>query len=144
MHAAGQAIFNWSVATFETVFNIGNCDHICLKKDINSFQYRFCPAESFPQHRPFATRKLWLRLKALQPDPEIVRKIRALKHFRNSEEASRRGGRHVCLSNGMGDFLGFLERVCVAAPHTPGWALGGRGTARRSNACLLLPVITHL
>ena len=105
-----MAIFNWSVATFETVFNIGNCHHIVLKKDPTSFRYNFFPEESYPPHRPFATRKIWLLLKSLVPDARTKRKLEALRKFRDSQAATSLGWSHTVLSD-QGNHLPYTLHV---------------------------------
>ncbi|CAE7670157.1 unnamed protein product, partial [Symbiodinium necroappetens] len=62
-----MCLFNWSVATFESVWNLSYCEHVTLKKSLNrtsreSSGYEFCTEESFPARLPWATRKVWVVL----------------------------------------------------------------------------------
>lgn len=71
--------------TFGTVWNIGNCEHITLQKNMENCRYetpgrrlrmtlllermRFCVGESYPPRVPWATRHAWIVL-ASTPGPE--------------------------------------------------------------------------
>jgi len=51
-----MAIFNWSVSTFESVFNLGNCHHVTLRKNAEGCCYDLCVEES---SRPASDICLW-------------------------------------------------------------------------------------
>lgn len=79
-------ILNWSVETFETVWNVGNCNHFTLRKDINARCYRLCDYESYPPRRPWATRPVWVVLRSLKASEETERKLERLEKFSQSAE----------------------------------------------------------
>eukprot|EP01059_Diplonema_ambulator_P024511 TRINITY_DN4053_c0_g1_i1.p1 TRINITY_DN4053_c0_g1~~TRINITY_DN4053_c0_g1_i1.p1 ORF type:complete len:447 (+),score=107.64 TRINITY_DN4053_c0_g1_i1:49-1341(+) len=80
-----MAVFQWSIETFETVFNLGNCEHITMRKNLTKCCYELCKEESYPPRIPWASRKMWVRF---DPDPEeyepILKKINDLQAFRES------------------------------------------------------------
>lgn len=82
-----MAIFHWSVWTFETVYNIGNCHHITLKKNMDTCCYELCPAESFPPRWPWATRKVWVRFKSVQACASTQQRLKALAALRQTASA---------------------------------------------------------
>lgn len=79
-------ILNWSVETFQTVWNVGNCHHFTLRKDVASRCYRLCDHESYPPRRPWATRPVWVVLRSLKATEETERKLARLERFYNSAE----------------------------------------------------------
>ena len=50
--------FNWSVETFDAVYNPGNCDFWVLRKHPTRRTYELCPEESSPPMLPWATRQI--------------------------------------------------------------------------------------
>lgn len=86
-----MAIFNWSVSTFESVFNLGNCHHVTLRKNAEGCCYDLCVEESFPPHLPWATKRVWVRLRSLNPSEPLTHKIERLKAFRASAECKELG-----------------------------------------------------
>ena len=78
-----MAVFQWSVWTFESVFNLGNCQHITLVKNMDRLCYELAPKMSNPTRVPWATRAVWLRLKSKQPSAETLDKLRALGEWRD-------------------------------------------------------------
>ncbi|CAK0803409.1 unnamed protein product [Prorocentrum cordatum] len=63
-------IFGWSVETFETVFDIGHCDHICLVKNMDTLSYNIWEEMSHPPRGPWATREIWVVCRSLQADKD--------------------------------------------------------------------------
>ena len=55
-----MAVFHWSVSTFETVWNIANCEHIVLRKNMDKLCYELAPEISNPQRWPWATKTVWV------------------------------------------------------------------------------------
>ena len=82
-----MAVFQWSVHTFETVFNMGNCSHICLQKSRNEkglISFKICPEESFPPEYPWATKEVLVRHRSMQADPDTLAKLERMKALRDS------------------------------------------------------------
>lgn len=77
-------LFQWSVETFETVWNVDNCHHIALEKDIDKMTYRFCREMSFPQVLPWSTRKIWIVFKSRQASEHTAERLRLLRSLRDS------------------------------------------------------------
>lgn len=82
-------IFQWSVETFETVWNIGNCDYITLRKDMRTMTYSLCKAESYPRRLPWATRPVWVVFKSKKAEEETEKKLRLLMNFKASDMGCR-------------------------------------------------------
>ncbi len=88
-----MAVFHWSVTTFHTVFNLGNCEHIVLQKNSSgAVGYRIAPELSHPPRLPWATHVVWLRFKNLQPKPETLQKLERLQALRANFAAAAGGG----------------------------------------------------
>eukprot|EP01064_Diplonema_japonicum_P004547 TRINITY_DN129_c0_g3_i1.p1 TRINITY_DN129_c0_g3~~TRINITY_DN129_c0_g3_i1.p1 ORF type:complete len:446 (+),score=67.13 TRINITY_DN129_c0_g3_i1:48-1340(+) len=88
-----MAVFQWSVDTFETVFNIGNCEYITMRKNQKKCCYELCKEESFPARIPWASRSVWVRFKreaSAAPDA-LLEKIEALEAFQDSSETCDMG-----------------------------------------------------
>eukprot|EP00697_Spironema_sp_BW2_P004194 gnl/Spiro4/15685_TR8432_c1_g1_i1.p1 gnl/Spiro4/15685_TR8432_c1_g1~~gnl/Spiro4/15685_TR8432_c1_g1_i1.p1 ORF type:complete len:628 (-),score=201.29 gnl/Spiro4/15685_TR8432_c1_g1_i1:41-1651(-) len=81
------AVFKWSVSTFESVFNMGNCEHIVLGKNEEKCCYEILPQESHPAHMPWATRPVWIRLRNKTPKEDTLRKLEQLRALINSQRA---------------------------------------------------------
>jgi len=81
-------LFHWSVETYETVWNMGNCHHITLRKNAESRCYQVCPQESFPPRLPWATREIWLVMKNLKASAETERRLKELEDFHDSTKGS--------------------------------------------------------
>eukprot|EP00754_Rhynchopus_humris_P046266 Rhum_TRINITY_DN5778_c0_g1::Rhum_TRINITY_DN5778_c0_g1_i1::g.18296::m.18296 len=62
-----MVIFQWSVETFESVFNLENCKYITLKRNLDRCCYEFCMEKSDPQRIPWATRNVWVRNMRAEP-----------------------------------------------------------------------------
>lgn len=77
-------IFQWSVETFETVFNGDNCEHITLVKDMERQTYNHCPERSLRGRLPWATRKIWVVMTERQATAETEEKLKLLKEFSSS------------------------------------------------------------
>eukprot|EP01063_Lacrimia_lanifica_P042001 TRINITY_DN9947_c0_g1_i1.p1 TRINITY_DN9947_c0_g1~~TRINITY_DN9947_c0_g1_i1.p1 ORF type:complete len:616 (+),score=161.68 TRINITY_DN9947_c0_g1_i1:82-1929(+) len=71
-----MSIFQWSVETFESVFNIGNCEHITLRRNAHLFCYEFCASYSNPSRLPWATRNIWIRNRSADPNTPEVQVLR--------------------------------------------------------------------
>eukprot|EP01065_Artemidia_motanka_P011761 TRINITY_DN16405_c0_g1_i1.p1 TRINITY_DN16405_c0_g1~~TRINITY_DN16405_c0_g1_i1.p1 ORF type:complete len:465 (+),score=79.44 TRINITY_DN16405_c0_g1_i1:69-1397(+) len=67
----------WSVDTFESVWNMHNCDHITLKKC--GGRYDMCPQESHPSRLPWATRSVWVAFKSCDPSAKTVKRFEVLQ-----------------------------------------------------------------
>uniref|UniRef100_A0A7S4PRV3 Uncharacterized protein n=1 Tax=Alexandrium monilatum TaxID=311494 RepID=A0A7S4PRV3_9DINO len=74
-------IFDWSVETFETVFNIGNCNHLTLRKNMTNLSFELNPEECFPPRLPWASREVRLVFKALKASEETEEKLRRLQQL---------------------------------------------------------------
>jgi broad specificity phosphatase PhoE len=74
-----MVIFQWSISTFESVWNMGNCEHIALQKNISSGRYEFCINDSFPARLPWATKTVRVVFRNRQLTSETQRKVEALK-----------------------------------------------------------------
>jgi len=82
-------IFHWSVETYETVWNMGNCHHITLRKNAAKRQYDVCLRESFPNRIPipWATREIWLVMKEpKEGSSDTEKRLKELERFQNSEQ----------------------------------------------------------
>jgi len=86
-----MVVCQWSVETFETVFNIGNCQHLTLRKNVDKLGYELCPEESFPPRVPWSSRKCWIVFKSLRSSEETLRQIALLKQLRASEQGIELG-----------------------------------------------------
>eukprot|EP00656_Telonema_subtile_P044402 TRINITY_DN50664_c0_g1_i1.p1 TRINITY_DN50664_c0_g1~~TRINITY_DN50664_c0_g1_i1.p1 ORF type:complete len:471 (+),score=93.67 TRINITY_DN50664_c0_g1_i1:129-1541(+) len=86
-----MVIYQWSVDTFESVYNLGNCNHYTLRKNPQKCCYELCPDESYPQEFPWATRNVFIRLNSLQPSEDTATKLARLKDFKQSKECSMLG-----------------------------------------------------
>mmetsp|Transcript_31079 Transcript_31079/g.89847 ORF Transcript_31079/g.89847 Transcript_31079/m.89847 type:complete len:509 (-) Transcript_31079:252-1778(-) len=79
-------IFQWSVETFETVWNVENCNHITLRKDMDQMVYKLCPESSFPKQLPWATRPIWVVFKTKKASAATEEKLALLKRFKASKD----------------------------------------------------------
>eukprot|EP01060_Flectonema_neradi_P005270 TRINITY_DN1349_c5_g1_i1.p1 TRINITY_DN1349_c5_g1~~TRINITY_DN1349_c5_g1_i1.p1 ORF type:complete len:470 (+),score=67.05 TRINITY_DN1349_c5_g1_i1:40-1449(+) len=79
-----MAIYHWSVETFETVYNLGNCHYIVLRKNMETFGYELCTKESFPPRLPWATRKVWIRYFGEEENPLTKKKLENSKKLRSN------------------------------------------------------------
>lgn len=77
-----MAIFQWSVPTFESVYNIGNCEHVALRKNMKKLCYELAPELSYPPRIPWATRRVWLKLYCHTPKSDTLNKLQLLRNFR--------------------------------------------------------------
>jgi len=77
-------VFQWSVETFETVWNVDNCHHITLHKDMEQMCYKLCPEFSFPSQIPWATRPIWIVFKSREATPQTQEKLQKLMEFKRS------------------------------------------------------------
>jgi len=84
-----QRVFHWSVETFETVWNIDNCHHVTLHKDMEEMCYKLCPDQSFPPHIPWATRSIWIVFRSRKATPGTEAKLQMLMRFKSSADGSR-------------------------------------------------------
>lgn len=76
-------IFDWSIDTFETVMNMGNCNHITLRKNTTNKCYEFCPEESYPPHIPWSTREVFVKLKSISSSKEVETRLGRFKQLYN-------------------------------------------------------------
>lgn len=82
-------LFQWSVETFETVWNVGNCHHITLRKDMDAMCYKICTQACHPPNvLPWATRPVWLVLKSREASEGTDEKLTRLQSFKDSKEGS--------------------------------------------------------
>eukprot|EP01062_Namystynia_karyoxenos_P078635 TRINITY_DN8134_c0_g1_i2.p1 TRINITY_DN8134_c0_g1~~TRINITY_DN8134_c0_g1_i2.p1 ORF type:complete len:473 (+),score=171.45 TRINITY_DN8134_c0_g1_i2:71-1489(+) len=81
-----MAIFHWSVDTFESVWNLGNCEYLTLHKNVQKMRFEFAPQESKPQRIPWATREVWICFRSKQPPEELVERRRKLLELKESAE----------------------------------------------------------
>ena len=62
-----MCLFEWSVDTFESVWNLENCEYLMLKKNTDKQRYEICIEESnlskASRNMPWATRKVWVVFK---------------------------------------------------------------------------------
>eukprot|EP00439_Symbiodinium_sp_Y106_P038722 s2464_g4.t1 len=77
-----MCLFNWSVATFESVWNLSYCEHVTLKKNSEQCRYEFCTEESFPARLPWATRKVWVVLKNTPAPKRMIWKLEKIREAR--------------------------------------------------------------
>eukprot|EP00930_Biecheleria_cincta_P082926 TRINITY_DN72560_c0_g1_i1.p1 TRINITY_DN72560_c0_g1~~TRINITY_DN72560_c0_g1_i1.p1 ORF type:complete len:482 (+),score=48.16 TRINITY_DN72560_c0_g1_i1:135-1580(+) len=77
-------ILGWTVRTFETVHNPGNCNHVALKKNMDKLCYELCPEESYPPQAPWSTLEIWIRLKSQHASPETRARIQQLETLPDS------------------------------------------------------------
>ncbi|CAJ1439361.1 unnamed protein product [Effrenium voratum] len=77
-----MCLFQWSVETFGTVWNLGNCEHVCLKKNMETFTYEICPEESFPQRVPWASREIFLVLRENLAPQDLIERLERLMDTR--------------------------------------------------------------
>lgn len=77
-------IFQWSVETFETVWNVGNGHYVTLYKDPERMCYVLCPERSFPAELPWATRNVWVVFKSQLASKATEDRLHALKDFKKS------------------------------------------------------------
>jgi hypothetical protein len=84
-------VLEWSVDTFETVYNMGNTDHVVFKKNMTTLNYEFCPQESHPQHIPWSTRQVWLAFRSLKEpmDEESRKTAKQLRELETLPECER-------------------------------------------------------
>eukprot|EP00440_Ansanella_granifera_P051006 gb/GFBE01055284.1/.p1 GENE.gb/GFBE01055284.1/~~gb/GFBE01055284.1/.p1 ORF type:complete len:415 (+),score=54.29 gb/GFBE01055284.1/:1-1245(+) len=83
-----MCLFQWSVETFETVWNVGNCHHVTLKKNMHELKYELCIEESYPPRLPWGTREVWIVLKALSPPEALSTRLDALIEVKKSMQDS--------------------------------------------------------
>eukprot|EP00121_Abeoforma_whisleri_P002526 Awhi_evm1s2268 len=85
-----MTVFQWSVDTFETVFNLRNCHHITLKKNMDKLCYEFCVEGSYPDRIPWATRNVWIKFKdkkKTEEDSSLENKLSELSsEYKNNLE----------------------------------------------------------
>mmetsp|Transcript_52573 Transcript_52573/g.97334 ORF Transcript_52573/g.97334 Transcript_52573/m.97334 type:complete len:563 (-) Transcript_52573:28-1716(-) len=105
-------IFHWSVETYETVWNMGNCHHITLRKNADSRCYQICPEESFPPRIPWATREIWLVMKDQRASYDTERRLKELEDFQASAQGNR-------LARTVSGPLEEKEKNCGGGPSTP-------------------------
>lgn len=77
-----MCLFEWSVETFGTVWNLGNCEHIALQKNLETCKYEFCVEESWPARVPWATRQAWIVLATAPKPQELVHRLSKLQEAR--------------------------------------------------------------
>ncbi|CAK9009439.1 unnamed protein product [Durusdinium trenchii] len=77
-----MCLFEWSVETFGTVWNLGNCEHVTLQKNLETCKYEFCIAESYPPRTPWATRQAWIILATVPKPEELVVRLAKLEEAR--------------------------------------------------------------
>jgi len=78
-----MCLFEWSVETFGTVWNLGNCEHIVLQKNMELNKYEFCVTESHPPRVPWATRHAWIVLATAKKPQDLVLRVSKLDEARS-------------------------------------------------------------
>lgn len=68
-------MLHWTVNTFESVHNLGNCDYVVLTKNMENLCYELCPEQSYPPRALWSTKKIWIRLHSLRPSKETQRQL---------------------------------------------------------------------
>ncbi|CAE7471807.1 unnamed protein product [Symbiodinium natans] len=79
-----MCLFKWSVETFASVWNLGNCEHITLKKNAAEHKYEICIEESYPQRLPWATREAWIVFNTKNAPEEMLERLGALQEARDA------------------------------------------------------------
>ncbi|CAE7524488.1 unnamed protein product [Symbiodinium sp. CCMP2456] len=79
-----MCLFKWSVETFASVWNLGNCEHVTLKKNVQEHRYEICVEESYPQRLPWATREAWIVFNTKIAPQEMLERLAALQEAREA------------------------------------------------------------
>ena len=129
-----MAVFQWSVWTFESVYNLGNCEHITLVKSMDKQCYEMSPTLSNPPCIPWATRNLWLRLKSLAPKPETLAKLAAVRGMKQmAAQAAAEASQAAASESGEG-----------LAPATAGAGAGAGAGATIAPAAISWPELDKI
>mmetsp|Transcript_40573 Transcript_40573/g.87080 ORF Transcript_40573/g.87080 Transcript_40573/m.87080 type:complete len:455 (+) Transcript_40573:164-1528(+) len=75
-------LFQWSVETFETVWNVGNCEHVTLTKNMTKMCYQFDKKQSYPSKVCWATRPIWIVLRSKKASDETEKRLAMLQKLK--------------------------------------------------------------
>eukprot|EP00928_Gymnodinium_smaydae_P066202 TRINITY_DN49247_c0_g1_i1.p1 TRINITY_DN49247_c0_g1~~TRINITY_DN49247_c0_g1_i1.p1 ORF type:complete len:424 (+),score=39.77 TRINITY_DN49247_c0_g1_i1:76-1347(+) len=82
-----MCLLHWSVETFESAWNLGNCEYHVLKKNMADCSYELYPPESYPARMPWGTRELWIVRKSLDEPDVLKERLKQLQDLKLSFQA---------------------------------------------------------
>lgn len=79
-------VFQWSVETFETVWNVGNCEHVTLTKNMDALCYQLNQEMSYPQNIVWATRPIWIVFKSCKASASTEERLNMLRNLKSQND----------------------------------------------------------